>query len=821
MDLNDTAYLLSEEPLVESIDANQEFSTEYLLNHSFKEDSTYQKTSSQDSHKSIEALRIITKENTENNVEVQDALIIQTHSAINSLLIHYKVIKGYTEANWDLNQNTLRTFLNIFENYCYLIRFYEFQLYVTNRDKYIRFLANFFTINTIENIIYTDDYNMFLEIVKTFVHEPTNIYMRLAKYLLDKSNRFKAQILVKWKNKCEIYKTSALINKRRNITLKSLFLVKICDEFRTTHYEHLNKEKVILLGILERAFQIWTERKLLNEHFTNFGKELVRERIFKNILENKRKYLLHNTEAATLRVNQAIKKKALGTLRHQRNIMNIAEETKKGFLGETLKKKYFNDIIHVYKSNEYIKSQLYVSLKEKTFKQIVFNFRSIRQGDARYFDFMKQKCWNNIQKRHILIMLEKRYLNSVKNKSLFSVRQKLHSLIKQKHFAISTQDMLSKKRALNNWKNKQNFDRKLVEAIDSNNRICSAFIKSTLNKWRVMLRNLENEKLSFYERIYRKEVAAPVAREYIYREILLYYMRLKKNQENAVTSHSFSNKKAFFQKFRDTNDVYNSQMSKATIYRKQAVVDLDFDKWRLYLYVTNSHDELVTAYLNQKITSDLSRLLYNWNMRIMRNQIMQTPLSTHLKRWKRAQIRGALEIWLEKLKLKEKSRAREIKTPFRPHQIHKTFDGTVERGSLSRRIQQSIPLEEKSFGNQNVFSSEYKSSKIKEKKEFLKNLTPSTRFSKELLKPSPVKRDNLKSRIDSKQLMKDHFNGKDYLLSHIGFKENRFSRNLLMSDDSSFNTPMSTSSKISHKNSLKPHKYPSVDNDGEALPSLK
>lgn len=287
MNLNDTEFLLNEEPLIKSIDANQDFSTEYLLSHSFEDDSAYQKTASQNSQKSAKAFIAVTNENTENNVAIQDALIIQTHSAINSFLIDYKVVKGHTEADRDLDQNTLKTFLNIFENYCYLIRFYEFQLYVTNRDKYIRFLANFFTINTVENIMYTDDYDMFLEIVKTFVHEPTNIYMRLAKNLLDKSNRLKAQILVTWKNKSEIYTTSALINKKRNIELMNLVLMKICDEFRVTDYELLKREKIILLRILERAFKTWTERKLLNEHFIDFGKELVRERVFKNILVQK------------------------------------------------------------------------------------------------------------------------------------------------------------------------------------------------------------------------------------------------------------------------------------------------------------------------------------------------------------------------------------------------------------------------------------------------------------------------------------------------------------------------------------------------------
>jgi hypothetical protein len=822
MNLNDTEFLLNEEPLIKSIDANQDFSTEYLLSHSFEDDSAYQKTASQDSQKSAKAFIAVTNENTENNVAIQDALIIQTHSAINSFLIDYKVAKGHTEADRDLDQNTLKTFLNIFENYCYLIRFYEFQLYVTNRDKYIRLLANFFTINTVENIMYTDDYDMFLEIVKTFVHEPTNIYMRLAKNLLDKSNRLKAQILVTWKNKSEIYTTSALINKKRNIELMNLVLMKICDEFRVTDYELLKREKIILLRILERAFKTWTERKLLNEHFIDFGKELVRERVFKNILVQKRKHLLHNTEKATLKANQAIKRKTLETVRHQENIVKKAEEIQNNFAVKTLKQKYINEIKHAYKSIEYINNKPYVSLKEKALEQMVFNSRLIRQGDARYFDCMKQKCWSSIKKKHILCMLEKRYLSSVKNKNLLLLRQKLHSLTKEKHLSISTQDMLLKKRVLTNWKNEHNFDKASLDTINSNNQLCSTSIKSTLTKWRTMVRNIENEKLLFYERIYREEVAAPVAREFIYRKMLYHYMTLKKNQENAISSHSLSNKKAFFQKSRDTLGAFSSQKSKATTYRKQAVADFNFDRWRLYLNVTSSHDELVTAFLNKKITLDLSRLLYNWNLRIMRNQTMQTPLSTHLKRWKRAQIRGALEIWLEKLKLKEESTAREIKTPFRPYQMHKAFDGTVERGSLSKRLLQNIPLEEKSFVNQNVFSSEYKSSKIKEKKEFLKNLTPSTRFSKELLKPSPVKRNNLRSRIDNKQMSKDHFNSKDYLLSHNGYKDNRFSRNILMSDDSSFNTPMSTSSKISHKNSLKAHNFLSAEEDGgEALPRLK
>lgn len=822
MNLNDTEFLLNEEPLIQSIDAEQDFSTEYLLNHSFEDDSAYQTPASQGPQQSAEALKPLTKENTEHNVEIQDALIIQTHSAVNSFLNHYKVVKGHNDADGYLDHNTLKTFLNIFENYCYLIRFYEFQLYVTNRDKYIRFLANFFKINTIETIMYTNDYDMFLEIVKTFVYEPTNIYMRLAKNLLDKTNRLKAQTLVSWKNKSEIYTTSALINKKRNSELKNLFLIKICDEFRATDYELLKREKMILLGILEKAFKAWIERKLLNEHFIDFGKELVRERVFKSIWVQKRLFLLHNTEAATLKLNQSIKKKALENLKYQGNILKKAEETQNSFAGETLKQKYINEIKYAYKSIENVYNEPYVSLKEKTLKQMVFNSRLIREGDARYFDRMRQKCWNIIRKKHKLIMLEKTYLNSVKNKNFLMLRQKLHKLTKEKHLAVSTQDMLLKKRVLINWQHKHNFGKASLDVMNSNNQVCSTIMKSALNKWRVMVSNIENEKLLFYERIYRDEVAAPVAREFIYRKIFYHYMRFKKNHENAISSHSVSNKKAFFQRSRDMLDLLSSQMSNATIYRKQAVVDFDFDKWRLYLNVLNSHDELVAALINKKIVSDLSRLLYNWNLRIMRNHTMQTPLLTHLKRWKRAQIRGALEIWLEKLKLKEESTEREIKTPFRPHQMHKAFDGTVERGSLSKRILKSIPLEDKSFVNQNVFSSEYKSSKIKEKKEFLKNLTPSTRFSKELLKPSPVKRNNLKSRVDNKQMMKEHFNSKDYFLSHNGFKDNKFSKNMLVLDDSSFNTPMSTSSKISHKNSLNSHSFLSAEkDDGEALPRLK
>ncbi|SGZ38210.1 uncharacterized protein HGUI_00410 [Hanseniaspora guilliermondii] len=822
MDLNDTEFLLKEEPLIQSIDTSQEFSTEYLLNHSFEADNVYKKIELQDSEQLVKASKTVIKENTEHDVAIQDALIIQTHSAIHSLLNYHKVAKDYNEVKGDLDHDTLKTFLSIFENYCYLIRFYEFQLYVTNKDKYIRFLANLFEVNTVEQIMYTDEFNMFVEIVRTFVHEPTNIYMRLSKSLLEKSNRLKTRIFLSWKNKYKIHKPSIMISKKKDTELKRFFLVKICDEFRATNHELFEKEKITLVRSFERVFRMWAEKKLLKEHFINFGNELVKERFFKNVFLLKRKHLLHISEEATSKVNKKIKRKVLEFLRHQGNLIKTAEDIQNNFVRERIKQKYFDEMKHAFISFEHINRQPHVSLKKKMLKQMVLNARLIREGDTRYFDFMKQKCWNSIQKKLILIKLEKKYLKAVKGKNFLLLRQKLHNINKKKALAISTEDLLLRKRVLINWKTKRIFGKALVDAANNNNQICSAIIRSTMNKWRIMIHNIKDEKLLFFERTYKEEVSALVAREFIYRKILCQYMKLKKNQEMAAKSHSVNTKRAFFLRSRDTLGAIGNQISQATMYRTQAVIDFDFAKWRLYLYVTRSHDELVTAFVNKKIVSDLSRLLYNWNLKIMRNETMQTPLSTHLKRWKRAQIRGALEIWLEKLKSKEESIKMEIKTPFRPYQMHKPFDGTVERGNMSKKILRSIPLEEKNLVNENVFSSEYKSSKIKEKKEILKSLTPSTRFSKELLKPSPVKRHNLKTRIDNNPMMKNYFNSEDYLLSHIGFKDNKFSSNTVKLDETSFNTPMSTSTKLNHKNSLKSHKFLSVEeDDGEFLPSLK
>mgnify|MGYP001328390101 FL=1 len=222
MELNDTEYLLNPALFTDSVTIEDKFSTEYLLNESLgveNKKADDEQISSKNFDILPSPLTTPVKEDIESILINQDASIIQTHSAINSLS------GNYTNGDeLELEKNTIKTFLKIFENYCYFIRYYEYQLYLSNQDKYIRFLIHLFAKKSSNFFETTEDLNMFIEIVRTFVNEPTNIYMKLSKKVLDKDNTMKASIIWKWNRRSKIYKTSDLINQDSDDEVKKMFL---------------------------------------------------------------------------------------------------------------------------------------------------------------------------------------------------------------------------------------------------------------------------------------------------------------------------------------------------------------------------------------------------------------------------------------------------------------------------------------------------------------------------------------------------------------------------------------------------------------------
>lgn len=821
MELNDTEYLLNPALFTDSVTIEDKFSTEYLLNESLgveNKKADDEQISSKNFDILPSPLTTPVKEDIESILINQDASIIQTHSAINSLS------GNYTNGDeLELEKNTIKTFLKIFENYCYFIRYYEYQLYLSNQDKYIRFLIHLFAKKSSNFFETTEDLNMFIEIVRTFVNEPTNIYMRLSKKVLDKDNTMKASIIWKWNRRSKIYKTSDLINQDSDDEVKKNVFMDMINKIRITEFELLQTERKFLLkSFIKRYFNLWKEKKKLTEHYVYFGNELIRERFFKeSIYSNWRKILLHKDEA-DMHMHKVVKKKAFEKLWLQREINNEAKDKQETFTDYNLKVKYTNNLKQKHSLLETLNEKKDMKLKTETLRQLIFQARLGRQADMVYFGLIKRNCLELLQKKLTLKQLEERFAGATKTRYFKILLKRIRSLDKDEKFAVNANRNLIKKRLLNCLKIKYEMDTKLMISADKKAVSTVSSVRTAFDKWRMLVSNIKYEKLMFYEKIYNNEVAVPVAKETVYRHLLSSYMKLKTYEEEGEKLQVLNDKKNFFNAAKKALHKQNAQFLRLASYKSQNVRDAYLNKWRMSLNVVESHDELVLAFLNKRTVTDLSKILYNWNLKVMRNESMNTPLLTHRKRWRRAQLRGVLGVWMEKQRLKEAELVkRAIKTPFKQHDSQKAFNGTVERRNVPHRLF----LEETPFVgtpiNQNIYSSEFKTSKIREKKELLENFTPHSRFSKDLLRPSPVKKQILKTRMESMPSAKDEINSKEYKLSNNS-KDNRYFRNKISLDDASFSTPFSTNSNLRYKTHVSPEIKTSIENSKKTfLPPLK
>lgn len=827
MSSNDTEYLLNQDFFDNDIAVEEELSTEYLLNHSFApavaSDDNLQQYSKKPEKVMVPNLSK-PNEDIENILNNQDASIIQTHSAIHSLIDNYanngqfNILKTV-----NMGQEILETFLKIFENYCYFIRYYEYQLYIANQDKYIRFLSNMFAGNNLDSLQVGEDLNMFIEIIYTFVNEPTNIYMRLSKNLLEKNNKLRSLILNKWSGRYKIYKTSNLVTHDANEEIKKTAFLSMVKKARNIEHELMNKLNQHLLDhSIQNSFDLWREKCNLADHYAHFGNELIKERILKKSIQEKWSLTLIHRNSATDFMNKSLKKRVFAKLIVCKKNANIYDTKQKAFADRNLKQKTMSNLKEQYTSISTLDSESNMNLQKNILDRLLKQSKLLRQADVQYFNSLKKHHWELLQKKLTLSLLERKYKENRMSKYLKTLQVRVNELGKLQRLGKSERKMLLKRSLMVALKHSYNHDKELKSAADKKALAIKSAMKPAFNKWRVMVENIKNEKLIFYERIYTNEVAVPVAREFVFRALLSSYNSLRENSQEANRLHTVNSKKRFVDIAKQKLKGQDELLSEATNYRSTNVKEVYLDKWKMSSYVAESHDELMLAFLNKKMITELGRILYNWNLKVMRNESMNTPLLTHRKRWRRAQLRGALEIWVEKLRLKEAEIAKQtIKTPFRLHQTQKAYSGTVDRSQIPQRFMLDETLFTETPPSQNVYSSEFKSSKIREKKELLGNFTPYSKFSKDLLKPSPVKKQTLRTRLENSSNTKDEFNTNDYLLSNSGPKNKINFRNRGL-EDTTFSTPVSTSSKLSHRKPSLAHGGMNLnENKGGSLPRLK
>ncbi|XBW35649.1 hypothetical protein QEN19_001222 [Hanseniaspora menglaensis] len=772
-DSNETNYLLEYSTNNIQFNDHDQHSTISLLNRSVEDI-----MNEENKNAAVSLSKELSSQKTSSSLKDIESLFQQQDSEVIVMQAKlYSLFKNRDKANnfkvmlisLSVSEQEILKFIKVLESYVYFIRLYEYQLYCLNNDKYIKFLIDTMVNNDLNENGELANFNLFKNIIVTFNSHPTNIYMRLSWILYNKSVKSKGEIFQHWKNisliKLNLGKVTRIWNERTQRKLLNTLILKYnknTDEFHKVTNAFLYKL------LTTKALLKWKNKQSLIGKYDHFGEDLVREQVFKTyFLTNMAKLKKINAIANEFK-NKNLSVMFLVKLKNKINKIKDLDDWAKHKFETKFKSETFlkmNDNIDSLKKLKKIST---VFTLQKHFKNIIFQAENRALSDSFYFHNLKKTCFKRILFSYKLKtkvvrhnqLLKKLALDMWVNRFLKNINMSESAILKCESRDINP----IKISAIYQLQKKSDYILVLQSILDENKVMLNeALFRKYIQSWRAILHNITMNKLEylmqlFYKNNYQYQIKKKAvsrlkqflqADHYDMIDADFYYQANLKKRVMRSMYNCFSN-------------IKNQELIASKYKEKKAALNILFN-FRSKFRLTKDLAQLASVYKDRKLFKSVKKAINHWNLKLLKIKNMSNSLDTHIKRWKRAETRGIISLWLnQKNALTEYKYQGEISNNSELISVNSKeifSDETLNRklntfDSRDEALIYETPLKKVRNRRDVIDYTNFKNLEIQERKRFYQGSIKKNKnnLSEPILKPSPIKTSKTLSKTMKKKL---------------------------------------------------------------------